>query len=288
MQHGCMEMTGYISAMTDPDSSIHILLVDDSPKAAERAEEALGEDLPKVKFQVVFFEHELSKALDEGGFQLVVTEQNLRWADGVDVIRHVREAKPDCPIIMFARRYDQAKAVEALKVGVEDYVLKTEIHKSRLGGAVSKALGAVAKGGSRQVSTAPSADATRPDQPAARPSPAPPPKEATGPQLRRPASLQASFTLDAHGQILEVNEGFLQLVGFTDSRMAMNMRLRDLFCDPTAGQRATQLPAPGETLTTEADLYRFTGDKLRVTMETRRRTLSSGQQVLEGSLSKAS
>ena len=280
-------MNGYISVMTDPDSSIHILLVDDSPKAAERAEQALGEGVPKVKFQLVYFEHELLKALEEGDFQLVVTEQNLRWADGVDIIRHVRESKPDCPIIMFAKRYDQAKAVEALKVGVEDYVLKTEVHKSRLGGAVSKALGAVAKGGGRQVSAPPVAEATRPDQPAASPSPEPPPANDIRPPLRKAASPQATFCLDANGQILEVNEGFLQLVGFTDSRMAMNMRLRDLFCDPAAGQRATQIPAPGETLTAEADLYRFTGGKLRVALETRRRTLASGQQVLEGSLTKA-
>ena len=54
---------------------------------------------------------------------LVILDLGLPDMDGVDVIREIR-AKSDTPIVVLSARTDESDKVEALDLGVNDYVTK--------------------------------------------------------------------------------------------------------------------------------------------------------------------
>ena len=55
---------------------------------------------------------------------LVVTDIKMPGADGMDILRYVRENRPELPVILITAYGSIAQAVEALKAGALDYVVK--------------------------------------------------------------------------------------------------------------------------------------------------------------------
>jgi len=55
---------------------------------------------------------------------LVVTDIKMPGADGMDILRYVRENLPELPVILITAYGSIAQAVEALKAGALDYVVK--------------------------------------------------------------------------------------------------------------------------------------------------------------------
>ena len=80
------------------------------------------------------------QALTAGGFDIVITDLNLPWTDGLTVLRDVRERYPFCPVIMFTGTGSEEVAVEAMKAGLDDYVLKRTAAFDRLNAAIHSAL----------------------------------------------------------------------------------------------------------------------------------------------------
>ncbi|MEP7065129.1 MAG: ATP-binding protein [Gemmatimonadota bacterium] len=56
--------------------------------------------------------------------QIIILDLSLPDADGLDALHRIRRAAPDVPIIVLTDAYDQASALDALRAGAQDYVLK--------------------------------------------------------------------------------------------------------------------------------------------------------------------
>jgi len=119
---------------------VRILLLDDNPDDRVLVIRALKKDFPEVVIREVINTDDLDRALSGGGFDLVITDYHLCWTDGLRVLREVKERFPGCPVIMFTGTGTEEVAVEAMKAGLDDYVLKSPKHFSRLPAAVRAAL----------------------------------------------------------------------------------------------------------------------------------------------------
>ena len=67
------------------------------------------------------------KALDllqRGEFDLVISDISMPGLSGIDVLRQTRAANPDIPVILITAYASTESAVEALKLGAYDYLLK--------------------------------------------------------------------------------------------------------------------------------------------------------------------
>src|SRR5438093_8355365 len=122
---------------TDP---IRVLLVDDNPEDRALAIRELRRDFPDAQIIEITDAKHLELALDSGRPDLVITDYQLRWTDGLAVLRAVKARWPGCPVIMFTGTGSEEVAVEAMKAGLDDYVLKSSRHYSRLPGAAKLAL----------------------------------------------------------------------------------------------------------------------------------------------------
>lgn len=121
--------------MTD---SIKVLLIEDSPTDAELVKRQLRRSGLDVETRWAKDSAELSEALPSAHWDLVLSDY---WLPGFDVLaayRLVREAFPDVPFVVVSGTIGEERAVELMRLGAADYVLKD--HLSRLGGVVDRVL----------------------------------------------------------------------------------------------------------------------------------------------------
>lgn len=115
---------------------LNILLIDDNPDDRALTIRVLQKENPGLKVQEVFDAIGLSEALKRGGFDLAITDYELVWTNGLTILREIKAHYPDCPVIMFTGSGDEEIAVEAMKAGLDDYILKSPKHAVRLPAAI--------------------------------------------------------------------------------------------------------------------------------------------------------
>ncbi len=120
--------------MTSP---LRILLVEDSIEDAELIQELLEADHFVCDVTRVQTRAEFLAALEDGGFDLVLSDYKLPSFDGLSALKLTLNARPDLPFI-FVSGFGEEIAIEALTSGATDYILKTRL--SRLVPSVQRAL----------------------------------------------------------------------------------------------------------------------------------------------------
>ena len=119
---------------------LRVLLLDDTPAARTMVTSALRQEFPNPRVEQIVGAENLDRSLEAGDFDLVITEHQLRWIDGLAVVRAVKATWPDCPVIMFTDTGSEEAAVAAMKAGLDDYIVKSPRNLDRLPAAVQSAL----------------------------------------------------------------------------------------------------------------------------------------------------
>src|SRR5215469_8170682 len=123
-----------------PAATFRALVLDDNPHDRQLTLRELRKEFPDVEALEPLDNGEFREALANAPFDIVITDFNLKWSNGVDIVRAVKEARPHCPVIMFTATGTQEVAVEAMKAGLDDYVIKSPKHYMRLAVAVRSCL----------------------------------------------------------------------------------------------------------------------------------------------------
>ncbi len=122
------------------NNTLCILLIDDSLDDRTLAIRELRREILDLQVQQITEAKGFAQALEGGNFDLVITDYRLRWTDGLEVLRAVKARWPECPVIMFTDVGTEETAVEAMKAGLDEYVIKLPRHFARLPVAVRLAL----------------------------------------------------------------------------------------------------------------------------------------------------
>src|SRR5258706_1071232 len=105
-------------------TSLRILHLEDDPRDAELIRAELEADgLPGV-VECVATKQDFTAALERGGFDLILSDYALPCFDGMSDLRIAREARPDIPFIVVSGQLGEESAVESVRSGATDYVLK--------------------------------------------------------------------------------------------------------------------------------------------------------------------
>ena len=102
-----------------------VLLIDEDPSDRRLASLVLTGELGNVEMEAVGTAAEFSRALAAGRFGLVITEARFSWGDGLELIRLVREVRPNCPVILFTNETGEELWSETLRLEVDGYVSKS-------------------------------------------------------------------------------------------------------------------------------------------------------------------
>ena len=93
-------------------------------------------------------EEDFITALKRGSFDLILADYTLPSFDGLSALKIAQQHSPDVPFIFVSGTLGEDVAIEALKTGATDYVLKTRL--ARLGPAVNRALRETGERGDRR------------------------------------------------------------------------------------------------------------------------------------------
>jgi PAS domain S-box-containing protein len=121
--------------VTDP---LQILLLEDDPGDAELIQELLEVDHFVGEVTRVQTRTEFLAALENVDVDLILADYKLPSFDGLSALKLAQSARPNLPFIFVSGTIGEDVAIEALKIGATDYVLKTRL--SRLVPAMQRAL----------------------------------------------------------------------------------------------------------------------------------------------------
>jgi two-component system, chemotaxis family, chemotaxis protein CheY len=101
-----------------------ILLVDDS-KTMRNIQKRTLATLPEAEFVEASDGVEGLAAMNSAGpFQLVLVDWNMPNMDGITFVTKVRETNKVTPMIMCTTEAEKTRVIDALKAGVNNYVVK--------------------------------------------------------------------------------------------------------------------------------------------------------------------
>jgi two-component system sensor histidine kinase UhpB len=117
---------------------LRLLLLEDAPGDGELALAALGE--AGFVCETVYADSgpAFERAFQAGRFDVVIADYHLRGYTGLDALAHVRRADPLLPFILLSGALGEERAVDALRSGATDFVLKDNL--LRLAPVVARAL----------------------------------------------------------------------------------------------------------------------------------------------------
>ncbi|MDP3911502.1 MAG: ATP-binding protein, partial [Gemmatimonadales bacterium] len=118
--------------------SIRVLLLEDVPADAELLARELRKVDPDVAVHRVTGREEFERALRDVAPDVVISDHNLPHFSGWDALQLVRQTAARVPFILVTGSLNEETAVEYMKAGAADYLLKDRI--TRLGPAVRAVL----------------------------------------------------------------------------------------------------------------------------------------------------
>ncbi|MBX3028276.1 PAS domain S-box protein [bacterium] len=120
-------------------ASLRVLFVEDDPDDVELEVRALrGAGIECAWDRVDTAEDFVARLSDGHDYDVVVSDYRLPIFDGLSALRLLRERRPDLPFILVSGALGEEAAIETLKLGATDYVLKD--HLERLAPVVRRAL----------------------------------------------------------------------------------------------------------------------------------------------------
>jgi DNA-binding NtrC family response regulator len=103
---------------------VRILVVDDDPIMADSLKQNLTEEGYQV--DAAASGTDAIEVFDQGGQHIAICDLNLPDMDGLEVVRHIKDAKPLTEVIVLTGHGSSPRAFEASKAGAFDFVEKGE------------------------------------------------------------------------------------------------------------------------------------------------------------------
>jgi signal transduction histidine kinase/HPt (histidine-containing phosphotransfer) domain-containing protein len=121
---------------------LRVLLIEDSPTDADLINLALSDAKDYATFDVLWVEQlqDGLRALEEEQFDVVLSDLTLPDEEGINTCARIRAKAPALPIVMLTGVDDTQIAVEAVRIGAQDYLLKNELNGKFLARAIRYAI----------------------------------------------------------------------------------------------------------------------------------------------------
>ena len=235
--------------MTAP---IRILLVEDNPRDAELIERELRRGQLNFTLRSVSSENGLRQELHEFGPNIILSDYNLPEFGGIEAFKIASDVAADLPFIFVSGSIGEERAVEVLREGATDYILKDRL--SRLPSAVSRALAERAEHTLRRQ-TQDALERLRRHQ-----------------ELILESASEGIISVDGRGKVIVVNPAAVKMTGFSpeEFRGAENLHMLIHHSRPDGGRVSPrdcpvfQTLADGKPRTSRNVFWRKSGETLAV------------------------
>jgi PAS domain S-box-containing protein len=218
---------------------LHVLLVEDSPTDAKLVIQELRSKGREVEFERVQEAEAMRLALERKAWDLVLSDWSMPRFSAMAALEVLRKTRQDLPFIIVSGTIGEEAAVDAMRAGAHDYVLKDKL--ARLVPAIERELR------EREARRAL--------------------REAQSRFSRLSESGIIGINIaDVHGNILEANDAYMKIVGYSREELLHgSIRWADLTPPEFRGaaERAVaQLTATGVASPWETESFRKDGSRV--------------------------
>ncbi len=116
---------------------VEVLYIEDSPSDIELFKIATESGTKQINLNITDHLSDIESHLIRG-VDVVISDFNLNGFDGLDVLSVVKEVSPEVPFIFFSSTIGEEKAVDLIRRGATDFILKDNIGKIPL--AIDRAM----------------------------------------------------------------------------------------------------------------------------------------------------
>ena len=106
------------------NKKLQILHLEDDPDFAELVRSLFAQDGLDVEVKCVGDRAAFQAALDTDAFDVIISDYHLPSFSGLDALAMVRKKDPHVPFILVSGTVGEQAAIESLKAGSTDYLLK--------------------------------------------------------------------------------------------------------------------------------------------------------------------
>jgi diguanylate cyclase (GGDEF)-like protein/PAS domain S-box-containing protein len=107
---------------------MRFLIVDNNQDDREQIKRNFQEEFYAPEFLEITKREDFDEVIGKGIFDAVITDYRLDWTDGLWILRSVRKQHPSMPVVMITDHGSEEIAVEGMKSGLSDYILKRKLH----------------------------------------------------------------------------------------------------------------------------------------------------------------
>jgi two-component system cell cycle sensor histidine kinase/response regulator CckA len=177
------------------ENALRVLLVEDSPTDAKLVLQELRRLGRSIDHERVETAETMRAALEQKKWDIVISDWSMPTFSAPAALATLKEARQDLPFIIVSGTVGEESAVEAMRTGAHDYVLKDNL--GRLVPAVERELRECAERAARRQAEAAL-------------------KESEGRFRRLAESGIIGITIaDVNGPILEANDTYLKMIGYS-------------------------------------------------------------------------
>jgi PAS domain S-box-containing protein len=241
--------------------SLHILNLEDNVNDAELTRAMLSARWPACDLRRVDSRADFIAALDQGGIDVILSDFTMPGFNGLEALGLARKLRPDIPFLFVSGTIGEDTAIEALKHGATDYVLKHRL--LRLIPALDRAL---REAGER-------AECQRAEETMRQ-------SEHKYRQLFECLGDAAFLAVEQTGKIIDANRRAETMLGCAPEEILGHKETRFLLLDRKAAPAAASGPETPATTATECGLVRANGQTIRVALRSTRLTLYGTPLVL--------
>lgn len=107
---------------------LKILLIEDNPSDVILLKEVLNGHFSDLTFKTIISEKELVEEIHKD-YNLIISDYFLPFFNGMEALEIRNQENPSVPLIICTSSMDENTAVECMKAGADDYVLKEDMKK---------------------------------------------------------------------------------------------------------------------------------------------------------------
>ncbi len=122
-----------------PSTPLRLLMIEDSPDDAELVLRELRRGGFEPQPKIIATESQMRAALDDGPWDIIISDFSMPSFSGLRCLTIYREYQLDLPFILVSGTVGEEIAVNAMKQGAHDYIMKNQL--TRLVPAVQRELG---------------------------------------------------------------------------------------------------------------------------------------------------
>ncbi|HAN19460.1 MAG TPA: hypothetical protein DCQ24_12410 [Bacteroidales bacterium] len=135
-----MPIGRFVIKLKTMKTKIRILHVDDSIHDRILVRDVLEKEYSEYEIISADNRDKFEKYLSEKEFDLVLSDFNILGFDGLQVLGVVKKVKPDLPVIIVTGTGSEEIAIQAMKMGAADYVIKSVKHIQGLSPTIKSVL----------------------------------------------------------------------------------------------------------------------------------------------------